>query len=322
MTTQRSKIQSLQILRALAATSVVYLHIGCEPWFGGFGVDIFFVLSGFVMCYITDSGESGKEFFLRRIARVVPLYWLLTLFAFVLAFLKPTLFNSTTADLGNLLRSLFFIPYAKENGSISPITSATVFFKSRWQLTATLMIAISFCIANLLKEVDDVFVFLSDQIVFEFILGIALYFLNKKIAVKMQSLGWVKNLVVVIICYAFMVLMDVFRFEGMRALTLGVPSSIMLLCFLNLESMFCKWPAALTGLLAEIGDASYATYLSHLYVIEGLRKIVFVRINPDWMYTPIGVGISLISALVVGQCLYCWLDRPLSRALRNRLIKL
>lgn len=121
MTTQSSKIQSLQILRALAATSVVYLHIGCEPWFGGFGVDIFFVLSGFVMCYITDSGESGKEFFLRRIARIVPLYWALTLITFVIAWLKPTLFNSTTADLGNLFKSLLFIPYVKENGSISPI---------------------------------------------------------------------------------------------------------------------------------------------------------------------------------------------------------
>ncbi len=104
MTTYSSKIQSLQILRALAATSVVYLHIGSKPWFGGFGVDIFFVLSGFVMCHITDAGESGKEFFLRRIARVVPLYWVLTVFAFLLAWFMPALFNSTTADIGNLLR--------------------------------------------------------------------------------------------------------------------------------------------------------------------------------------------------------------------------
>lgn len=337
MTTQRSKIQSLQILRALAATSVVYLHIGCEPWFGGFGVDIFFVLSGFVMCYITDSGESGKTFFLRRIARIVPLYWALTLITFVIAWFRPTLFNSTTADLGNLFKSLLFIPYAKENGSISPIIpvgwtlnyevyfylliAAGTFFKRNWYVVVSIVIVITWSISNLLKEHGDILKFLSEQIVMEFIFGVVIYQVNKKYGEKIQSLGWLINLAIVIICYIFMALMDVLRIEGLRALTLGVPSSIMLLSFLSLESMFCEWPVSLTKWLVEIGDASYATYLSHLYVVEGLRKIVFARINPDWMYTPIGVALSLSSALVVGQILYYMLDRPLSSVLRRRFVK-
>lgn len=156
----------------------------------------------------------------------------------------------------------------------------------------------------------------------EFIFGIVIYQVNKKYVKKIQSLGCLINLAIVIICYIFMALMDVFRIEGVRALALGVPSAIMLLSFLSLESILLKWPTAIAKWLVEIGDASYATYLSHLYVVEGLRKIVFARINPDWMYTPIGVALSLSAALVVGQIIYYMLDRPLSSVLRRRIMKL
>lgn len=338
MTAQHGQIQSLQILRALAAASVVYLHIGCEPWFGGFGVDIFFVLSGFVMCYITDSGEFGKEFFLRRVARIVPLYWVLTISAFLLAWLKPSLFNSTTADFGNLLKSLFFIPYTKENGSISPIIPvgwtlnyemyfyvlialATIRFKLYWRQIVAAVIVGCFLIANLSAGVSDFVRFLSDQIALEFVLGILAYDLYKKRYQNILALGWKANLSVAIACYGFMALMDALRVEGMRALLLGLPSSIMLLCALGLEPMVRELSGSATKILVAMGDASYATYLSHLYVVEGLRKLVFARLNPEWMYTPIGVALGLGLALLVGQCLYMWLDRPLSRAFRRQLIK-
>ncbi len=290
------------------------------------------------MCHITDSGESGKEFFLRRIARIVPLYWLLTLFAFLLAWVKPTLFNSTTADLGNLLRSLFFIPYEKENGSISPIipvgwtlnyevyfylliTFSTVVFGKKWHLLVSLAIMALYLFSNLLIESSDVVKFMSNQIALEFVFGILVHFFNKKWRRKVLSLGAVVNIGIIIGCYSFMALMDVFRIESMRALTLGLPSSIMLLSFMSLESMLSDLPTKVTMWLVEIGNASYATYLSHLYVVEGLRKIVFFRINPDFMYTPIGVALILCAALAVGQILYYMLDRPLNSAIRHRLLK-
>lgn len=335
---QKSQIQSLQILRAVAAASVVYLHIGCEPWFGGFGVDIFFVLSGFVMCYIIDSGESGKEFFLRRIARVVPLYWALTVTAFVLVCFKPVLFNSTTADFGNLLKSLLFIPYTKENGTISPIipvgwtlnyemyfyvliTMATIWFRTYWRQMVVAAIVGCFLVANLSKGTGDFVRFLSDQIALEFVLGILAYDLYKKRYQAILSFGWKRNFGIAVACYSFMALMDALRVEGMRAILLGIPSSIMLLCVLGLEPMVRELSGSVTKILVAMGDASYATYLSHLYVVEGLRKLVFVRLNPEWMYTPIGVAVSLGLAFLVGQYLYMWLDRPLSRALRHQLIR-
>ena len=71
-------LRTLQILRAMAATSVVYSHIGVNPDFGQFGVDIFFVISGFVMTLIVENGQKPATFLLKRVLRILPLYWILT----------------------------------------------------------------------------------------------------------------------------------------------------------------------------------------------------------------------------------------------------
>ncbi len=201
------------------------------------------------------------------------------------------------------------------------ITFATIVFAKKWHIFVALTIVSSCLIANSLIEGNDIVRFLSNQIVFEFILGMVVYFLNKRWQSKLLSLGGIINIGIVIGCYTFMALMDIFRIESMRALTLGVPSSIMLLSFMSLESMVSELPREMTLWLVEVGNASYATYLSHLYVVEGLRKIVFMRLNPDWMYTPMGVALSLAAALFVGQILYYVIDRPLSAAVRRQLFK-
>src|SRR5829696_218289 len=84
-------IQSIQALRAIAALAVVAMHIpedlaargyGDLPSFirGAFGVDLFFVISGFIMVYASrhlfGRERAGTEFMLRRAARIVPTYWL------------------------------------------------------------------------------------------------------------------------------------------------------------------------------------------------------------------------------------------------------
>ena len=107
-------LKSLQILRAIAALSVVYYHINAAPHFGKFGVDIFFIISGFVMSMIIENGQKPYTFVVNRITRIVPLYWVLTLCLFILSAIKPDLLDTTTANILNFLKSIFFIPYFKE----------------------------------------------------------------------------------------------------------------------------------------------------------------------------------------------------------------
>lgn len=106
------RIDSIQLLRAVAAIAVVTQHVPI-PIFGDglWGVDLFFVISGFIMCHAT--ARSGRNFFLKRIIRIVPLYWLGTLFIYALALTLPQLLNTTTANPVDLLKSLLFIPFIK-----------------------------------------------------------------------------------------------------------------------------------------------------------------------------------------------------------------
>ena len=118
------RLNSIRILRAVTATTVVVHHVLIQDGrvFGEFRVDVFFVLSGFVIAFALGSGTVGvRDFVVNRLVRIVPLYWLATLLVFFGALLRPDLFNSTTADVSELLKSLFFIPYRKlESVEFSP----------------------------------------------------------------------------------------------------------------------------------------------------------------------------------------------------------
>ena len=82
-------ILPIQYLRGIAAILVVWFHAtiqvdGVSTYFsssfGASGVDLFFVISGFIMV-VTTAGKdvTPQRFFVLRIIRVVPLYWLATL---------------------------------------------------------------------------------------------------------------------------------------------------------------------------------------------------------------------------------------------------
>jgi len=85
------------------------------PFFGSSGVDVFFVISGFIMVAITARGEAASpgRFLLQRIVRVVPLYWL--------ALLLTVVGGSFTA--AEIAKSFLFIPYASQRlyGGLYPI---------------------------------------------------------------------------------------------------------------------------------------------------------------------------------------------------------
>ena len=81
------RLIGLQYLRAIAATLVVLFHAAVNTkasfGFGTFGVDIFFVISGFLMWAITDEHTRPWSFLRDRVRRVVPAYWVATLTVFV-----------------------------------------------------------------------------------------------------------------------------------------------------------------------------------------------------------------------------------------------
>jgi exopolysaccharide production protein ExoZ len=104
-------LKTLQILRFIAASSVVYHHIEASPNFGSFGVDIFFVLSGFVIALVLENRQSAKHFAIGRMTRIIPLYWILTTAILFLIYVATDYVNPSTArsaNLANYFKSIFF----------------------------------------------------------------------------------------------------------------------------------------------------------------------------------------------------------------------
>jgi exopolysaccharide production protein ExoZ len=130
-TLRRVKVVSIQYLRAVAALGVVAYHAGIEAgWANTWplegmsaGVDIFFVISGFIMWITTDrTGMKPIEFWRRRIERIVPLYWIVTTLAVLVAIGSTSLGGKT--NLWHVVSSYLFLPSTNpDTGKLEPIVS-------------------------------------------------------------------------------------------------------------------------------------------------------------------------------------------------------
>lgn len=324
-------LKSLQILRAVAATSVVYFHIGALPVFGSFGVDIFFIISGFVMSMVIANGQSASTFAISRLTRVIPLYWLFTTCLLVLASLKPELLNSTTADITNYLKSIFFIPYFKENGSLSPMLAVgwtlnyeMFFYVCIWLSIVTrrkiyipltlVLLTVPYIVfgknssSNVLRD------FFGNSIIFELALGMLSYEIYKRNALR--GLGRIPLLLISLLSYAFMVFAEVHSFEVERVYLFGIPSVALVLSVTALENVTFIKHSTLANAFANIGHSSYATYLSHFFVVEGMRKIVFPKLHLANPYTPSGVLLIVGLSLAVGHVIHRLCDKPMNKYLK------
>jgi exopolysaccharide production protein ExoZ len=327
------KLQSLTVLRAVAATTVIFFHIMAPTGhtFGEFGVDIFFVLSGFVIALVLDSPTiTTRRFVADRIARIVPLYWVLTLGVFAGTLIVPSLFNSTTASPGNLLKSLLFIPYRKESGEIFPmlfvgwtlnyemmfyvVAAFSLMLMRRHRLLfAAALLAVIFCTAKVSGSHDALARFYADQRLFEFPLGFIAYRLWKHgVRIRPALAG-----AVALAAYAWMAYVNWYGLAVVPLLVFGIPAFLLVACSLSLESALGTGP--LTRGAIFVGDASYAIYLSHPYCVEAARKLLPGAIDGFDVTAPLGVALIIVLATAVGAALYAFVDRPLHRGARRLL---
>ena len=136
---ETDNLPSIHFLRGIAALVVCVMHLNGEAhkmlpqplnvktWISG--VDIFFVISGFIMIYTNDKGfgslESSITFMFRRLIRIVPMYWLFTSLMVASIILFPRLLHTAQFSYCHLVLSLLFIPHISPDTShdIHPILS-------------------------------------------------------------------------------------------------------------------------------------------------------------------------------------------------------
>jgi len=330
----------VQYLRAAAALVVMLFHVsvlsqetwGLDPrrvdYVGAAGVDLFFVISGFIMAMIVDRPGrfDGRDFWVRRVARVAPAYWIITCFVFVLAVAAPSLFNSTTADIAALVASLLFLAVDTGNGSTVPLLvvgwtlNYEVLFYAIVAVTAGLFadrrllgasaVIIALVLAGIVfNPANPSLNFYTNTILLEFVFGILVF----RTWSRTGSAGLSFAPVAV---FALGALLLVLQWErplvDWRAFYWGVPAAAVLYGGLGTLTFRSAW-------LARLGDWSYALYLTHLFVITFYIKHVIpsdAMIELPW---PVHYLIMTVAVFATAGIYNRFVERPLSRWVLDKL---
>lgn len=344
-----NKIHTLQYLRALAAILVVFNH--CEQQVPGMpqlfpdelwasGVDIFFVISGFVITAVTDRREGQSvRFLLERLARIVPLYWLFTLLSAALMVGLPSLFRRSEVSLEHLLLSLAFVPHEHPvTGTFSPILrigwtllfemhfyllfAAAIFIDFRRRLTIVASVLIALALAGWVWTPASIGArFYFDSIALEFLLGVALAVAWRRGWLNFPPVLGFPMLIggLVLLGGLGTLLGPEFKLVP-RAFAWGLPATLVTAGGLVLHHY--RWPTWRLGLLT--GDASYALYLVHLFPIT-LMRMLWVRL--DLPHETIGASITfhlicIAIAVLCSYVVYWTFDKPTHAPLKSVISRL
>ena len=326
-------INSIQILRGIAALLVVYAHIEfLNVKVGSFGVDIFFIISGFIIAYMVNKDTSA--FLYRRVVRIIPLYYSMTILTAALAIAKPAWFKHVIVNAETMLKSLLFIPYRLHGSgpvlSLGWTLNLEMFFyfvtflcilafgqkKSIWacQVILTIVVIVSYFVRPDSYEVA----FLSQGIILEFVLGTLLYYFWKKNPFEHQAAAKAGLIFLGLLALPFMFYADRYL-EMERFVKFGIPALLLTNAFLLMEPLIRKENRFFkTAIL--IGDSSYAMYLAHPFIIYAFIRLVFAKMPTDNIFIQfIELLITLAAVCIISILMHQWYEKPVMKLLRLRL---
>jgi exopolysaccharide production protein ExoZ len=303
-------VWSIQALRFFAAAMVVWLHVahtaavaaksyGIIPHeielMGRAGVDVFFVISGFVIS-LTAPKLRWQDFAWRRFRRIVPIYYVLLVPVVVVALLQSGI--SWRAALAT------FLLWPATDVMTVPLLQVawTLCFEAVFYIAAALVLANRawlpallglYTACLILREQAPVFQFLGSPLILEFLFGVVIARMpgwrpaawGLPVGVAMLALvGYTQ--------YApqgepLDVLMGMDGF--LRVAAFGVPAALIVYATAQLQLK--------PGLLTELGAASYAIYLSHALIVSPLQSL--------WTVYPLPHDVIVL--IVVPACiLFGW----------------
>ncbi|WEK49006.1 MAG: acyltransferase [Candidatus Kaistia colombiensis] len=351
---QRETLTQVQVLRAVAATSVAVSHAQHDagtlelqngrafqawnpiPWSAG--VDVFFVISGLIMVHATQqlfAKPGGARLFLtRRIARVVPLYWAATVLYIAVALIAPTLLNQNYINLRFVVESYLFIPATRPDGVVQPIYelgwtlnyemlfyvlfAVVIVLPLRWAVTALLAILAGLVVAGrLAAPLPQPLEFWTNPILLEFAFGVTIGIMG---VWRWRPSGVIRACVA---ATGLAALMLVAAFPDVsvllpRPLAYGLPAALIVWggalapSGREPERLAARWGAG-------IGNASYAIYLLHPFVIRAMRVIFWrtglIGLLGPWAFVTMALAASFGAALIT----YRWFEKPLTHFARRLL---
>ena len=331
-----SKLLHIQFLRGLAALSVAFLHAQHDALslaqrtgqtFEAFtrlpfmaGVDMFFVISGFIMVYASrplfGKPESRGVFLARRIARIAPLYWTVTTLYLAVALAAPFVLNQPQPSGWMVIASYLFIPVMRPDGLVQPVYSLgwtlnyEMFFYVLFAAVIVLpirsaMVSIAgasrgLALLGTFMRLPPTLAFWTDPIILEFAFGAGLGWLQSRGVTLSRSVRWA--LVVWGSGFSLPRVRDPAPVPLMRPLLWGMPVAMLVAAAALREDR--TWAASLfTRFCAFLGDISYAIYLIHPFVIRGVEEVA-VRSGLAAILGPVGFIMVALAGTVAAAFLF------------------
>lgn len=314
--------RDIQILRGLAVVFVVLFHLEIAGLSSGFlGVDVFFVVSGFLMAILYKSGET-KKFLQRRAKRLLPAY-----FATVIFTLFVSLFIVLPSELGQVVTqsiySLFFannIGFWMQNSYFSKadfnpllhlwslgveiqfylIVPLLVWLFRKSKLLLPLAVFISFLACIFIVGISPkTSFFMMPLRMWEFLIGfLTAYYLTINGSVKYKNLNIIGFLgLVVLIAIPFMNVngQSLDRMLGHPSMyALGVCIATALIIGFGLPDSINN--STLGKIFSKIGDYSYSIYLVHFPIIV---LYLYKPFSGTQLYLESNIDKVIVLALIV-----------------------
>lgn len=315
-------LTNLQGLRAAAALGVIVFHFGLLPATklpfaaGAAGVDLFFVLSGFIIAY--SSARNADHFLRHRLMRVIPAYWIATFIAALLTL--QSLDVAAAADW--LVQSLF---YLRDPGGrpVLIFVAWTLIYELAFYLIYWLALRLGRRRAPVLSLGMLLALALIPlpglpgpwPLLIEFAMGIGVYLLTERHG-RLRSLRGGAGLLMAGAGVALLPILplltgydpDDYQAIG-RVLTWGVPASVIVLGLVVAEH---DGLAIRSNAILRLGAASYALYLLHPLVIGQVMQLSPHRPPASWAICAVAVGVTAVLAVAFRQ----FVEAPLLRWMR------
>lgn len=334
---------SIQALRGLAALFVVFQHVRFLN-FGAFGVDIFFCISGFMIMFTTE--KNTKYFFRKRLIRILPLYYLMTLGTYLLLLLFPSMFQQTRHDFSYLVKSLLFIPFDIGGGAIQPLVR--IGWTINCEMLFYLLFFISFhismryrglicgaflavlvgtvqvfapMISSWQSPLSPVLTFYGDPVMLEFLFGILAYYLlwalyrRHVIHPVSKTVSLVSAVCIPVIFCLLAFFTPRINVIGFRRLPQWGLPALLLLVLAFLAGLQLTMPR----FLVLLGNISYSLYLVHYYPVMLLDRVVF-DFSTLSALSVAGLAVSIVLSVVLAYLCWILIERKFTGWLRKVLL--
>ena len=343
--TQPKSLINIQYLRAIAALMVVWMHardhfVAVKTQFpseaGANGVDLFFVISGFIMVFTTYGKHiTPSQFMRRRLERIAPLYWLATLAVVIVASLAPALLKSTLLSGPHIGASFAFIPMLSPafpdnywplvipgwtlNYEIAfyAVFAVTLWLQGVWRLMALGTILTGVVLCGVAFDWTGVAGFYSNPIILIFLSGSVIGYLLASGRLKPSRLGG-----------ALMIIFSFSLWLGMQHVQVdypfirgGLPATLMVIGFCLMPAFHPTW----LKWLAKLGDSSYSIYLSHVFVLALLRNVLqrssisIDSATSGWLYMFLSLALSTACGLFIFKFVEQFLSKKVAALHTRRL---